>query len=304
MRISPRCLTSVGVRKPVWLKIEPPVGEKATKHAQVKASVKQYKLATVCEEAKCPNISECWAGGTATIMLMGDTCTRGCRFCAVKTSKRPSPLNSSEPRNVAETVSKWGLDYIVLTSVDRDDLVDQGAGHIAETIREINKTVPNLLIEALVPDFQGNSDLVEIVANAPLNVFAHNIETTERLSPSVRDRRANYIQSLNVLNHAKHVRKEILTKSSIMLGLGESQVEIEKTLSDLRSVGVDVVTFGQYLPPSKHHMKLVRYVHPTEFDEFKKTAESMGFAYVASGPLVRSSYKAGEYYMKSLLQQN
>ena len=293
-------------RKPSWLKIFVPSQELAPKYNEVKQQVKSTKLATVCEEARCPNIGECWSGGTATIMLMGDTCTRGCRFCAVKTSKTPSPLNMEEPANVAATVSKWGLDYIVLTTVDRDDLPDQGANHIAKTIRKIKRTSPELLLEALVGDFRGHRDLVQLVAETDLNVYAHNIETVERLNPVVRDRRAGYQQSLSVLEHAKSIggSRGMLTKSSIMLGLGESDREIEQTLVDLRTSGVDVVTFGQYLQPTKYHMKLVRYVTPTEFDNWKNIAEGMGFAYVASGPLVRSSYRAGEFYMKAILNKS
>lgn len=291
------------VRKPAWLKINIPTGDQVPKYEKVKESVKEYKLATVCEEAKCPNIAECWSGGTATIMLMGDTCTRGCRFCAVKTSKAPAALDPMEPDHVARTVAKWGLEYIVLTSVDRDDVPDQGASHIANTVMALKKAMPTLLVEALVPDFRGNKDLVAHVANSPLDVFAHNIETVERLTPNVRDRRAGYMQSLSVLEHAKKIRGDaFLTKTSIMLGLGETFDEVEKTLRDLREIGVDVVTFGQYLQPTKYHMKLSRYVTPEEFDNYKQIAEAMDFKYVASGPLVRSSYKAGEYYIKSMLK--
>ena len=290
--------------KPAWLKISVPPEAAVPKYNEVKSQIKSFKLATVCEEAKCPNIGECWASGTATIMLMGDTCTRGCRFCSVKTSKAPPPLDPNEPKNVAKTIGNWGLDYIVITSVDRDDLPDQGAAHIASTIHEIKTATPALLVEALVPDFRGELNLVSTIARAPLNVFAHNIETVERLTPSVRDRRAKYKQSMSVLAHAKQVGAPtgLLTKSSIMLGLGEADAEIEQTLADLRSNGVDLVTFGQYLQPTKYHLKVSRFVPPAEFDNWKSVAESMGFMYVASGPLVRSSYKAGEYYLSSILK--
>lgn len=295
-----RLFSGVPVRKPSWLKVGVATGESVAKYAEVRSSVKAFSLATVCEEAKCPNISECWSGGTATIMLMGDTCTRGCRFCSVKTSRTPGPLDPNEPENVARTIAKWNMDYIVLTSVDRDDLPDQGCDHIFETICAIKRVTPNLLIEALVGDFQGNESYIQKVAQAPLEVFAHNIETVERLSPTVRDRRAMYRQSLRVLEWAKqHGDANMLTKSSIMLGLGETFAEIQQTLNDLRSVGVNVVTFGQYLQPTKYHLKIHEYIQPNQFDEWKRIAENMGFTYVASGPLVRSSYKAGEYYKQS-----
>jgi len=266
----------------------------------------------VCEEAKCPNIGECWGGGkgaaTATIMLMGDQCTRGCRFCSVKTSRAPPPLDIHEPENTAEAISRWGLGYIVLTSVDRDDLVDGGAAHIASTISKIKQKAPSILVEALTPDFANKGpETVHMVASSGLDVFAHNVETVERCTPFVRDRRAGFQQSLTVLEEAKKgakaAGKEILTKTSIMLGVGEREDEIVETLKRLRASDVDVVTFGQYMRPTKKHMKVDRYVLPEEFAKYKELAEGMGFLYVASGPLVRSSYKAGEFFIENVLKK-
>lgn len=255
---------------------------------------------------------------TATIMIMGDTCTRGCSFCAVKTSRAPPPLDQEEPNKVAEAVSSWRLDYVVLTSVDRDDLVDQGAGHFGRVVgrlKELNggggrdgesgeKEKKKLIVEALTPDFQGDLDLVSIVATSGLDVYAHNIETVERLTPRVRDRRAGYTQSLKVLSHVKSVNPNVLTKTSIMLGLGETDDEVRATLRDLRSNDVDVVTFGQYLQPTKRHLPVKEYVAPEKFDEWRIEAEEeFGFKYCASGPLVRSSYKAGEFFLKNMVRE-
>lgn len=234
--------------KPSWLKAEAPRGES---YERLRKQARDLKLATVCEEARCPNIGECWAGGegkaTATIMIMGDTCTRGCAFCSVKTSRCPKPLDPNEPENVATAVSSWGLGYVVLTSVDRDELPDQGANHFSETVRQIKKRSPNLLIECLTPDFRGEELLIKEVALSGLNVYAHNVETVKRLQRRVRDYRAGYEQSLNVLKIAKKYNPKLITKTSIMLGLGEEDEEIRQTLKDLRENDVDVVTFGQYL---------------------------------------------------------
>ena len=244
-------------RKPDWLKAQPATSENYTR---LRKTVRDLKLATVCEEAKCPNIGECWGGGedgtaTATIMIMGDTCTRGCSFCAVKTSRKPPPLDPEEPLRVAEAVSSWELDYVVLTSVDRDDVEDQGSSHFASTIRALKRSKPELLVEALTPDFRGHLDLVANVATSGLDVYAHNIETVERLQRRVRDYRAGYAQSLSVLRHAKEVTdSSVLTKTSIMLGCGENDDDIRHTLHDLRENDVDVVTFGQYLQPSRKHV--------------------------------------------------
>jgi len=297
-----------GPRLPSFLKTSIPSGASFNK---IKKDLRGLNLHTVCEEARCPNIGDCWGGkttadgrntATATIMLMGDTCTRGCRFCSVKTSRTPPPLDPHEPENTAEAISRWGLGYIVLTSVDRDDLADGGAHHFAETIRRIKQKAPHILVEALTGDFAGSLEQVSLVANSGLDVYAHNVETVEALSPYVRDRRATFRQSLRVLEHAKKEGVRI-TKTSIMLGVGETGDQLLSTLQELRKVDVDVVTFGQYMRPTKRHMKVDRYVDPSEFDHWKKVAEGLGFLYVASGPLVRSSYKAGEYYIENVLRQ-
>lgn len=295
--------------KPSWLKAQPATSEN---YLSLRNTVRELGLATVCEEAKCPNIGECWGGGpdstaTATIMIMGDTCTRGCSFCAVKTSRKPGPLDPEEPEKVASAVIKWGLDYVVLTSVDRDDIEDQGSGHFRSVVQKLKEKSraagKELLVEALTPDFRGNMDLVGRVANSGLDVYAHNIETVERLTKRVRDRRAGYAQTLAVLEHAKKANPVVLTKTSIMLGLGETDEDIRQTLNDLRNVDVDVVTFGQYLQPSRRHLPVKEYVTPEKYDEWREEAEGMGFKYVASGPLVRSSYKAGEFFLKNLIKE-
>jgi len=226
---------------------------------------------------------------------MGDTCTRGCRFCSVKTSKTPGPLDVNEPEKVSEAIMKWGVGYIVLTSVDRDDLADGGAEHIASTISLIRKKAPQILVEALTPDFLANPSHISLVANSGLSVYAHNLETVERLTPDVRDRRAKYRQSLKVLELAKETSGgEVLTKSSLMLGVGEEDQEVVQALQDLRASGVDIVTLGQYIRPTKRHLKISSYVTPEKFEHWGEVAKDMGFLYVASGPLVRSSFKAGE----------
>lgn len=291
-------------RKPDWLKRTLPAGPQYT---HIKAKLRELKLSTVCEEAKCPNIGECWGGGegqtaTATIMLMGDTCTRGCRFCAVKTSRAPGPLDPMEPENTAKAVADWGIDYVVLTSVDRDDIADGGASHIAATIRGLKeKTGGRLLVEALVPDFQGDLACVRTIAESGLDVYAHNVETTPRLQSVVRDRRANWEQSIATLRAAKEFGARV-TKTSIMLGCGEEQEEVHETLRLLRDNGVDVVTLGQYMRPTKRHMAVSEYVTPESFARYQQYAEGLGFSYVAAGPLVRSSYKAGEFFLKNMLR--
>eukprot|EP00842_Homolaphlyctis_polyrhiza_P004779 jgi/Hompol1/5301/HPOL_004320-RA len=297
--------TKAHTKLPPWLKTEIPTG---SDFKRIKADLRGLKLHTVCEEARCPNIGECWGGGeqktaTATIMLMGDECTRGCRFCSVKTNRKPAPLDPAEPEHTAEAISRWGLDYVVLTSVDRDDLADGGAEHFAQTVRLIKQKAPKILVECLTGDYQGSLKDVETVALSGLDVYAHNIETVENLQAYVRDRRANFKQSLSVLRHAKQVRPDLITKTSMMLGVGETDDEVMQTLKDLRSIDVDVVTFGQYMRPTKKHMKVEEYVHPDKFAHWAKVAEGLGFKYVASGPLVRSSYKAGEFYIKNLLNK-
>ena len=304
--------TPAKARKPSWLKAPAAAG---ANYERLRSTVRKQKLATVCEEARCPNIGECWGGraaagdesneehtATATIMIMGDTCTRGCRFCSVKTSRRPDALDPEEPLRTADAVNQWGLDYVVVTSVDRDDVHDHGSSHISETVRQLKLKTPHLLVEVLTPDFGGVVERVNEVALSGLDVFAHNVETVERLTPRVRDRRAGYQQTMNVLQAAKAANPALVTKSSIMLGLGETDDEILQTLRDLRKHGVDVVTFGQYLQPTKRHLKVADYVTPEAFDRWRDAAQALGFLYVASGPLVRSSYRAGELFVKNVLR--
>ncbi|KAF3768740.1 Lipoate synthase [Cryphonectria parasitica EP155] len=296
-------------RIPKWLKTSIPSPGANSNYGKIKADLRGLNLHTVCEEARCPNIGECWGGdnksaATATIMLMGDTCTRGCRFCSVKTNRKPQPLDPHEPENTAEALARWGLGYVVLTSVDRDDLADGGARHFAETIRRIKSKKPTLLVEALTGDFMGDLDMVRLVAESGLDVYAHNVETVEGLTPYVRDRRATFKQSLKVLEEVKRLKgDDIITKTSIMLGLGEMEEEIWETLRELRKVGVDVVTFGQYMRPTKRHLKVEKYVTPDEFEYWRQRALDMGFLYCASGPLVRSSYKAGEAFIENVLRK-
>ncbi|KAK3856760.1 hypothetical protein Pcinc_036932 [Petrolisthes cinctipes] len=291
------------LRLPPWLKREIPLGES---YSKLKADLRGLNLHTVCEEARCPNIGECWGGNddnvsTATIMLMGDTCTRGCRFCSVKTARRPPPLDPNEPVNTATAITKWGLNYVVLTSVDRDDISDGGSSHFAETVRELKRQNSSILVECLVPDFGGNQTSVATIAGSGLDVFAHNIETVESLTPRVRDPRARYRQSLSVLEHAKVAENGLLTKSSIMLGLGETDQEVMQTLKDLRSAGVDCVTLGQYMQPTKRHLRVAEYITPEKYQHWEKVGQDLGFLYTASGPLVRSSYRAGELFLKNHL---
>jgi lipoic acid synthetase len=287
-------------RKPEWLKTRPPSGERFT---DIKQSLRERDLNTVCEEANCPNLGECWSGrdgpGTATFMLMGERCSRGCNFCDVETGGM-EPLDADEPEQVADAVSEIGLDYVVLTSVDRDDLDDQGANHFAETIRAIKRRDSDIMVEALIPDFQGERALVGKVIDAGPDVLAHNVETVERLQWPVRDRRAGYEQSLSVLRQIA-TESDAYAKTSIMLGVGEYDHELYQTLSDLRSVGVDIVTLGQYLQPSRSHLEVSEYVHPDAFETWRQVAEEkLDFLYCASGPMVRSSYRAGELFVEAL----
>lgn len=286
--------------KPSWLKVRAPSGEN---YARIKAMLGELKLATVCQEAKCPNMGECWAGGTATIMLMGEVCTRGCKFCHVKTGNPRGKLDPLEPEKVAYSLAQMDLEYVVITSVDRDDLPDQGAGHFARTVRTVKKLDPELIVEILTPDFRGEHECVDTIVAAKPDVFAHNIETVERLQKSVRDPRANYRQSLGVLERVKKVDPTRYTKSSLMLGLGEKDEEVLQSLKDLRAIGCDVVTFGQYLQPTARHLKVIEYITPEKFAEWQKISEGLGFLYVASGPLVRSSYRAGEFFMKGIIEK-
>lgn len=287
-------------RKPEWLKVRLPSG--AT-YERVRETLKGLNLHTVCQESLCPNIGECWGGGTATVMVMGDTCTRGCRFCNIASAKKPAPLDPDEPRNLAVAVAQLGLRYLVVTSVDRDDLPDQGASHFASCIRELLQHAPDTILEVLIPDFTGREDCLDLVGQANPAVIAHNIETVERLTPTVRDRRATYRQSLGVLAYIKKTFPHIHTKSSIMLGLGETEEELLQAFRDLREVGVSVLTLGQYLQPSKWHLEVKEFVPPERFESLKAQAEEMGFLYVASGPLVRSSYKAAELFLAGLVER-
>jgi len=286
--------------KPDWLRILPPTTEK---FQDIKLVLREHKLHTVCEEAHCPNMSECWSGGTATFMVMGDKCTRACKFCAVKTGYPAGPLDLQEPENLAKAVAKMNLDYVVITSVDRDDLFDQGAGHFAACVREIMERSPEIIIEVLIPDFRGNTSLLDIIIEAGPHVIAHNVETVERLQSKARDPRANYAQSLSVLEYAKKVNPKIYTKSSIMLGMGELNEEVIETMKDLRAIGADVLTIGQYLRPSSWHLAVEEFVPPEKFEWFKEEAEKLGFLYVVSGPFVRSSYRAGELFVKNILHR-
>ena len=276
-------------RKPPWLRVRMGGGEK---YEAVRQTVKTHRLATVCEESHCPNIGECWNNGTATIMLMGAVCTRACRFCSVDTGNPRGWLDPEEPDNAAESVRLMDLRYVVLTSVDRDDLPDGGAAHYAACVRAIKALNPQTAVEALTPDFSGSQAAVETVVDSGLEVFAQNLETVARLTHRVRDPRAGYQQTLNVLAHGKSHRPEVLTKSSLMLGLGEGDDEIRRSMEDLRAHGVDILTLGQYLRPTLNHLPVERWVHPDEFQSYREWGLELGFMEVAAGPLVRSSYRA------------
>jgi len=284
-------------RKPAWLRAPMPSG---SGFSAVRSIVKEHRLATVCEEAKCPNIGECWNAGTATIMLMGAVCTRACRFCAVDTGNPQGWLDSEEPSNAARTVALMRLKYVVITTVNRDDLPDGGAAHIAACIREIKTLCPQTAVEALTPDFQGDKSAVEMVVDSGLEVFAQNIETVARLTHPVRDPRAGYRQTIDVLAHAKQFRPHVLTKTSIILGLGETDDEIKQTMDDLRVVQVDILTLGQYLRPTANHLAIERWVTPEQFAEYREWALERGFLECVSGPMVRSSYRAEQALKKWL----
>jgi lipoyl synthase len=288
----------VSERKPPWLRAR--IGSGKNFDA-VKRTVRDNRLSTVCEESHCPNIGECWDNGTATIMLMGSVCTRACRFCAVDTGNPNGWLDANEPANAAEAVRLMALRYIVLTSVDRDDLPDGGAAHYAACVRAIKAVNPTTAIEALTPDFNGDRAAIEVVVDSGLQVFAQNIETVERLTHPVRDPRAGYERTLGVLQHAKRHRCDVLTKSSLMLGLGETDAEICTTMDDLRARDVDILTLGQYLRPTLNHLAVARWVHPDEFARYREWGLERGFTEVASGPLVRSSYRADRILEKNNL---
>ncbi len=285
--------------KPEWLTVSSPQGQN---YADLKGLFRELNLHTVCEEARCPNVGECWGGGTATLMLMGDTCSRACRFCMVTPGKPNGVLDSYEPEHVAFALSQMGLTYVVLTSVDRDDLPDGGASHFAKTIRLVKERNPGMLVEVLIPDFQGDlADLKQVVDARP-DVIAHNIETTMSLTPNVRDPRAHYWQSLSVLRNVKKLDRRVRTKSSIMVGLGETEEEMTQAMVHLRQADVDFLTVGQYLRPSPRHLKVAEYVKPDQFARYRTIGEGLGFLYVASGPLVRSSYRAGEFFIRTAME--
>merc|ERR1712088_268191 len=291
-------------RLPPWLKVDIPKGKD---YHKIKTQMKDLKLATVCEEAKCPNIGECWNSqgdklATMTVMVLGEFCNRGCRFCSVKTMKRPPMPDPEEPEHVAQAIADWNSGYIVITSVDRDDLPDGGASHFADTVRAIKRKNKNIIVETLVGDFQGKKQDIETVIDSGMEVFAHNIETVNELHWLVRDPRAHYQQTLDVLKYAKQYKPEIVTKTSIMLGFGETDDQVMKTLEDLRAHDVDCVTLGQYMQPTRRHLKVQEYVTPEKFKYWQQVGDSMGFSYTASGPLVRSSYKAGEFFMQQLVK--
>ncbi len=282
--------------KPSWLRAKMPSG---AGYSTTRKIVQEHRLSTVCEEAMCPNIGECWNAGTATIMVLGSVCTRACRFCAVDTGNPKGWLDADEPRNAARAVQLMRLEYVVITSVDRDDLADGGASHYAECVREIKKLNPNTAVEALTPDFNGVEKHVELVVDSGLDVFAQNVETVKRLTHPVRDPRAGYEQTIAVLQHAKEHRPDVLTKTSLMLGLGERDNEIMQTMDDLRDANVDVLTLGQYLRPTHNHLPVERYVAPQEFAAYRREGLEKGFIEVVAGPMVRSSYRAEQVLQKN-----
>ena len=287
--------------KPRWLTVTSPGGQS---YSELKELFRGLNLHTVCEEAHCPNVGECWRGGTATLMLMGDVCSRACRFCMVTPGKPQGAPDELEPENVAFALSQMGLTYVVLTSVDRDDLPDGGASHFARTIRLVKEKNPSILVEVLIPDFQGDLGALKQVVGSRPDVIAHNIETTMALTRRVRDPRASYWQSLSVLKSVKKLNPSVYTKSSIMVGLGESEEEVEQAMIHLRQAGVDFLTVGQYLRPSSRHLKVAEYVKPEQFARYRAVGERLGFLYVASGPLVRSSYRAGEFFIRTALEND
>ena len=282
------------LRKPDWLKIKIPSGED---YLRVKKTLRTYNLNTVCEESSCPNVSKCWESGTATIMIMGNMCTRVCRFCDVS-SGRPAPLDPDEPKRVAEAIKQWNLRYIVITSVCRDDLEDGGAAHFAKTIKSVKLSCPDTIVEPLIPDFNYDLNSIKKIIESEPEVVSHNIETVRRLSSKVRDSRATYDQSLSVLKKIKEINPKIHTKSSFMVGHGETKEEVIQTASDLKSANVDVITAGQYLQPSLNHLPVSEYVHPEKFASYQKIFEEMGFLHVVVGPFVRSSFQAADFIEK------
>lgn len=287
-------------RKPAWLKVRAPSGET---HALIKGLRRDLHLTTVCEEAKCPNIGECWAKGTATFMVLGDVCTRACRFCNVKTGRPGGRVDAAEPANLARAVRTMGLTYVVVTMVDRDDLPDGGAAHVAACAAAVKDAAPGIKVELLVGDFRARREDLRTVARSPADVLAHNVETVRALTRRVRDGKSSYDASLAALRLLKEEAPGKLTKSSVMLGLGESADEVRATLHDLRRAGVDLLTLGQYLQPTPKHLEVAEFVTPAAFDAWRIEAEAAGFLFCASGPLVRSSYRAGEMFAERWLRQ-
>jgi lipoic acid synthetase len=286
-------------RKPPWLKVPLAGGEQ---HAHLTQLFRQLGLSTVCEEARCPNIGECWREGTATLMLLGDTCTRGCRFCAVTSGNPRGALDTQEPDKVADALGQMNLAYVVLTMVDRDDLTDGGASHVARTVQRIRHKSPDTLIETLVGDFSGHHEQVEsVVQDGRPDVFAHNAEVVPRLQRAMRDARCSWQRSVDVLRWARAAGANV-TKSSLMVGCGESPDEVLEAMHALRDAEVDVLTIGQYLRPTPKHAEVVRYVDPSEFESYREAGAKLGFKYVASGPLVRSSYRAAEGFLSGILR--
>jgi lipoic acid synthetase len=290
-------------RKPDWLRVRLPAGPQQEEFEGLKARFRARKLHTVCEEARCPNIFECWGQGTATVMILGETCTRGCRFCSVNTGKPGGLVDPDEPENTAVSLAEMGLAYVVLTMVDRDDLPDGGAAHVAETVRRIKQRSPALRVETLVGDFAGSHDDVRtVVREGAPDVFAHNVEVVPRLQRPIRDARCSWDQSIDVLAAAKSFGAGV-TKSSLMVGLGETRDEVIGAMELLRAADVDVLTIGQYLRPTRRHATVERYVDPAEFHDYEQAGRDMGFAFVASGPLVRSSYRAAEAFLSGVLAE-
>ena len=287
-------------RLPDWFRVSLPSGELQKKFNETKSTVTENTLHTVCQEARCPNIHECWAAKDATFMVAGQECTRGCRFCAVGTIKRPPPLDENEPENLADAIYSMGLNHAVITVVNRDDLDDSGAGHYRKCLEAVREKAPEVTLELLCSDLAGDhGDLENLLDGLELEVFAHNVECVPRLDSVVRDARASFEQSIGILKKAKELRPDILTKSSIMVGLGETNEEISHTLKLLREADVDLVTIGQYLAPSPNHLVVDRFPEPAQYDEWSKEIEDLGFLGWACGPLVRSSYKAGELLAKA-----
>lgn len=288
-------------KKPEWFKVRLQQGER---YQRINSLVEKHQLNTVCKEANCPNIFECWNSGTATFMLMGDTCTRACKFCHVKSGNPKQWLDPLEPVKIAQSIKTLELSYVVLTSVNRDDLDDGGAGHFAQTVREIKKQDPRILVEALTPDFRGREEDIQTMLDSGVDVLAHNVETVRRLVPTFRDGRCSHDRSLDFHRKARERNPSMILKSSIMLGAGETKAEVLDCMQQLRDASVNILTLGQYLQPTKNHHPVIRYVHPNEFKEFEQEGLKMGFQFVASGPLVRSSYRAAEYFIENYLRRS